>query len=209
MMIFAFGLAMTGQALAQSQTETPAPVEEPAARTLPAEPAEPAPQETPDGVEQEPAAASPETDEEASETGTFSVKSLDLGTALIAAAKSIETCNADGHPVGVSVVDAFGVEQVTLRSNLGGPHVADTARRKARTAVTFNMNTMELNRIAQQGEPWGLRTVPDVVLLGGGLPIRSANGDLLGGIAVAGGGGGANEEICARAGLDAIAEYLE
>ncbi|MCV0429005.1 MAG: heme-binding protein [Roseibium sp.] len=140
---------------------------------------------------------------------THTVEVLDLQVAMKAALRALVVCNEAGHQVGASVVDRFGLEQVTLRSNLGGAHVADTARRKAWTAATFNLSTLELDKVAESGEPWGLRTIPGVVPLGGGLPIRSKSGQLLGGIGVAGGGGGENEAKCAQAGLDAIADQLE
>ncbi|POF29814.1 GlcG/HbpS family heme-binding protein [Roseibium marinum] len=134
---------------------------------------------------------------------------LDLQIAMRAALRAVEVCTEAGHQVGASVVDRFGVEQVTLRSNMGGAHVAETARRKAWTAASFNMPTLDLDTLAEPGRAWGLVTVPGAVTLGGGLPIVSQSGELLGGIGVAGGGGGDNEAQCAKAGLDAIADQLK
>lgn len=142
-------------------------------------------------------------------SATHSVEVLDLQLAMKAALRAVLVCNEAGYQVGASVVDRFGLEQVTMRSNLGGAHVADTARRKAWTAATFNMPTIELDRLAQSGDPDGLTTIPGVIPLGGGLPIVSKSGLLLGGIGVSGGGGGENEAKCAEAGIDAIADELK
>ncbi len=145
----------------------------------------------------------------AQSSATHQVAVLDLQLAMKAALRAVVVCNEAGHQVGVSVVDRFGLEQVTLRSNMGGAHVADTARRKAWTAATFNMPTEELDKLAEGSEPWELQTIPGVVPLGGGLPIVSQSGELLGGIGVAGGEGGDVEAKCAKAGLDAIADELK
>jgi len=134
---------------------------------------------------------------------------LDMQIAMRAALRAVEVCTEAGYQVGASVVDRFGVEQVTLRSNMGGAHVAETARRKAWTAASFNMPTRDLDTLVGDGKSWGLVTIPGAVPLGGGLPIVSQSGELLGGIGVAGGGGGENEAQCAKAGLDAIADQLK
>ena len=140
---------------------------------------------------------------------THTVEVLDLQLAMKAALRALVVCNEAGYQAGASVVDRFGVEQVTLRSNLGGAHVAEAARRKAWTAASFNKPTSELDEVIEDGTPWRLRTDPGALFLGGGLPIHSKSGQLLGGIGVAGGGGGENEAKCAQAGLDAITDQLE
>lgn len=50
--------------------------------------------------------------------------------------------------------------------------------------------------------------IPGVVAIGGGLPIEAA-GQLVGGIGVSGAPGGDSDDICARAGVDAIESDLE
>lgn len=140
---------------------------------------------------------------------THAVQVLDLQTAMRAALRAIEVCNEAGFQAGASVVDRFGVEQVTLRSNMGGAHVGEAARRKAWTAASFNLPTSELELASPDGGKPDLGAVPGVVPVGGGLPIVSLSGDLLGGIGVSGGGGSENEAQCAKAGLDAITEQLK
>jgi uncharacterized protein GlcG (DUF336 family) len=142
-------------------------------------------------------------------SATHPVEVLDLQVAMRAALRAVEVCNEAGFQAGASVVDRFGVEQITLRSNMGGPHVAEAARRKAWTAASFNLPSSELQALAGAGGETGLNAIPGVLALGGGLPIVSRSGVLLGGIGVAGGGGGENEAKCAKAGLDAITEQLK
>ncbi|MHA7776994.1 GlcG/HbpS family heme-binding protein [Roseibium sp. M-1] len=138
---------------------------------------------------------------------THPVEVLDLQLAMRAALRAVEVCNEAGFQAGASVVDRFGVEQVTLRSNMGGAHVAEAARRKAWTAASFNLPTAELQQRAASGGEAGLNAIPGALALTGGLPIVSKSGTLLGGIGVA--GGGENEAKCAKAGLDALADQLK
>lgn len=135
---------------------------------------------------------------------TYAVEVLDLHLAMRAALRAIEVCSEAGFQAGASVVDRFGVEQVTLRSNMGGAHVGETARRKAWTAASVSQPTVDVTDPGEGVEP-DLAAVPGA--LGGGLPIVSLSGDLLGGIGVA--GGGDNEADCARAGLEAIRDQLK
>ncbi|ASP34044.1 heme-binding protein [Labrenzia sp. VG12] len=140
---------------------------------------------------------------------THTVEVLDLQLAMRAALRAVEVCNEAGYQAGAAVVDRFGVEQVTLRNNMGGAQVSEAARSKARTAASFNMPTLELEQQVAEGRAGDLSAMPGVVPLGGGLPILTASGTLLGGIGVAGGGGSENEAKCAQAGLDAIADQLK
>jgi uncharacterized protein GlcG (DUF336 family) len=137
---------------------------------------------------------------------THAVEVLDLQLAMRAALRAIEVCNEAGYQAGASVVDRFGVEQVTLRSNMGGAYVGEAARHKAWAAASFNLPTQELEGRPEGG---GGANGADMTHHGVGLPIVSRSGDLLGGIGVAGGGGSKNEAQCAKAGLDAIAQQLK
>jgi len=145
---------------------------------------------------------------QAQSAATHAVSVLDLQLAMRAALRAVEVCNEAGFQAGASVVDRFGIEQVTLRSNMGGAHVTESARRKAWTAASFNLPTSELEQ-RSHGEDANLAAVPGVLPVGGGLPIVTGSGRLIGGIGVAGGGGSENEAKCAKAGLDAIADQLK
>ncbi len=136
-----------------------------------------------------------------------SVNVLDLQIAMRAALRSVEVCAEAGYQVGASVVDRFGLEQVTLRGNMGSAYVAESARRKAWTAAGFNRPTSQLG--GTTGDGGAAEAVPGAMALGGGLPILTSSGELLGGIGVAGVGNGEVEAKCAKAGLDVIAEQLK
>ena len=96
-----------------------------------------------------------------------------------------------------------------LRDRFASPHSIEIARGKAQTAASFRMDTAALDRELQPGRPTaGLRGVPSIVAVAGGKPVE-AGGALLGAIGVSGAPGPQNDELCAVAGIAAIAEDLE
>ncbi|TYC55816.1 heme-binding protein [Rhodobacterales bacterium] len=148
----------------------------------------------------------------AQSSGTHTVEVMDIQLAMKAALRAILVCNEAGYQVGVSVVDRFGIEQATLRSNMGGAYVTDRARQKAWTAAIYNAPAGALKpEKASASETAALAAAasPGAVPVPGGIPILSSSGQMLGGIGVAGGGGSETEAECARAGLDAIRDHLE
>ena len=140
---------------------------------------------------------------------TVTYKSLSLDLALDAARAALGDCQKRGFQVAVSVVDRFGNPQVLLRDRFAGPHTPPTATGKAWTSASFRNSTTELNAISQPGMMQaGLRNLPNVVIIGGGLMIE-AGGSLLGAIGVSGAPGGDADEACAKAGIAAVQEKLD
>lgn len=140
---------------------------------------------------------------------TYAVRLLAPETALAAAQAALRKCRDSGWQVAVAVVNRSGVVQVLLRDRYAGAHTPRTASGKAWTAASFRTSTTELARISQPGQPQsGLRNLPRAVLLGGGLLIE-AQGSILGAIGVSGAPGGAADDACAQAGIDAIRDKIE
>lgn len=109
----------------------------------------------------------------------------------------------------MAVVDRFGGIQVVLRDQLAAPRTVDTAVGKVRTAVGFRTNTTELESVTVAGKPQaGIRNLPGVIIIGGGMVIEAA-GSLVGGIGVSGAPGPHLDDICAQAGIDNIEDLLE
>jgi uncharacterized protein GlcG (DUF336 family) len=134
---------------------------------------------------------------------------LTTHAALQAAQAALARCDKDGYTVAVAVVDRGGHALALLRNNLAGAHTPQTAIGKASTAVSFRTDTTEL--AAQTQSPRaasGIRGLPNVVAVGGGVVIR-AKGSLVGGIGVSGAPGGDNDDVCAKAGIAAIGDALE
>lgn len=141
--------------------------------------------------------------------GLVDHKVLSPDMALELARATLEACRAKGFQVAVAVVDRFGQPQVMLRDRYAGPHTSSTATGKAWTAVSFRTNTTELIAITQPGQPQaGLRNLPNVVMLGGGMVIE-ARGSILGAVGVSGAPGGAEDDECARTGIETVRDRLE
>jgi len=145
----------------------------------------------------------------AAEPATFTLKALTPETALKAAQAALAKCRADGYQVSVALVDRSGLVQVVLRDRFAGAHSPETATSKAWTAVSFRTNTSDLVKITQPGQPSsGIRHLPGVVAVGGGIRIE-AGGSIVAGIGVSGAPGGDADDVCANAGIKAIADSLE
>jgi len=145
----------------------------------------------------------------ADDAATVAYKSLAPEVALAAAQAAMKTCRDNGYQISVAVVDRFGQPQVLLRDRFAGLPANDTATRKAYTALSFRASTADLAKSIRNGQlDSGLAQLPGVAMLGGGLIIE-AGGTLLGGIGVAGAPGGDKDEVCAKAGIEAIRDRLD
>lgn len=145
----------------------------------------------------------------AAQDATVTYKSLSPELALELALATLADCQKRGFQIAVAVVDRFGTPQVMLRDRFAGPHTPTTATGKAWTAATFRTSTTELNAISQPGMMQaGLRNLPNVVMIGGGIPVDAA-GSLLGAVGVSGAPGGDADEACAKAGVAAIKDKLD
>lgn len=140
-------------------------------------------------------------------TTTFST--LTTAAALQAAQAGFASCQKAGYTVAVAVVDRNGRALALLRDNLAGWHTVQTAIDKAATAVSFRTDTTELAAMTQPGRPQsGVRDLPGVAALGGGIMIR-AKGSIVGGIGVSGAPQADADDACAKAGIAAISDALE
>ena len=144
----------------------------------------------------------------AAQEATYNIRTLTPETALKAAQAALKSCRDGGYQVAVAVVDRSGLAQVMLRDRFAGAHTPKTATGKAWTAVSFRTSTAALSEESQPGKPaGGMRHLPNVVVLGGGILIE-AGGSILGGIGVSG-APLREDEKCAKAGIDAIKDALE
>jgi uncharacterized protein GlcG (DUF336 family) len=139
--------------------------------------------------------------------GVFTIRQLTPETALKATQAALAACRQQGYQVSVAVVDRSGTPQTLLRDRFAGPHTVTIAIDKAWTAVTLRQNTTSVAQISSTAEMSGLRHFPRVVAVGGGMMIEGG-GSLLGGIGVSGAPGGAADDVCAQAGIQAILDEI-
>ncbi|WP_246739140.1 GlcG/HbpS family heme-binding protein [Bradyrhizobium aeschynomenes] len=127
-------------------------------------------------------------------------------TALKAAQAALAECRKRGWQAAVTVSDPSGLALVTLRDRFAGWHTLEAATGKARTAASWREATSTLAaRLARpDAAERAIVNVPGVVMVGGGMPIEAA-GQQVGAIGVSGAPGGDNDDICAKAGIEAVA----
>lgn len=140
---------------------------------------------------------------------SYSIKLMTPETALKAAVAGLKACRDAGFQVAVAVVDRTGHTQVVLRDRFAGMHTPNAAVDKAWTAASFKTNTTQFAQATQAGKAAsGIRAIPRVLAIGGGLMIE-ADGSLLGAIGVSGAPDGEKDDACAKAGIEAVREDLE
>ena len=112
-----------------------------------------------------------------------------------------------GYNVAVSIVDRTGVPQLLLAGDGASVTSRDLARRKAYTSALRRGTTIELAKSVAAGGFNPTLYDTQMVIAGGGLPIKAGN-ETIGGIGVSGAPGGDKDEACASAGLDKIKDRL-
>jgi uncharacterized protein GlcG (DUF336 family) len=127
---------------------------------------------------------------------------LDAASRLVAGA--VEACRRQERSIVVAVLDRGGNLLALQRAESVGPHNIEASRRKAFTALSTRSATLELARqAAANPDARNLATLPELLLLGGGVPL-TAGGQVVGAIGVAGGGGAVNDHACALAAIRGV-----
>ena len=129
--------------------------------------------------------------------------------AVTIAQAAVESCAAKGYPESVAVVDIDGETVVAVRGDNAAAHTMENARRKAYTAMSFGVPTAEY--AARYADPANALvhqqvTLPNVIAIPGGLPIRLGK-EIIGGVGASGSPG--VDEPCVQAGLDKVADQLK
>jgi uncharacterized protein GlcG (DUF336 family) len=141
--------------------------------------------------------------------GLLTVRELSIAMALEIAQGALEACRQKGANIGVSVVDRGGHVMVTLRDDGAAHHTVELAQRKAYTARIFRQTTREfVERIINNPRAQGLKDTTGVLASLGGVPIKIGE-ETIGGVGVSGAPGGPNDEACAQAGIDKVADRLK
>jgi uncharacterized protein GlcG (DUF336 family) len=135
-------------------------------------------------------------------------KDLSLDVAKTIAEATVAACAAKGYPESAVVVDRDGETVVAMRGDDASPHTMENARRKAYTAMTFKQPTAEYAKKLQ--DPTSVAhqqvTLPNVIAIPGGVPIKAGN-QVIGGIGASGSPG--FDDDCVNAGLDKVKDQLQ
>ena len=134
-------------------------------------------------------------------------RDLSYSLAKAIAEAAVESCEAKGYGESAVVVDRAGEVIVALRGDNAGPHTMENARRKAYTALSFRISTIEYAKRFASDNPVVRQqvTLPSVIAIPGGLPIRLGD-EVIGGVGASGSPG--VDEPCVQAGLDKVADQL-
>ena len=135
-------------------------------------------------------------------------KDLSLATALTIATTAADTCKAQGNRVSVTVVGRDGQVIVLLRGDDASPHTVENSRRKAYTARIFRIPSGVFAQRVKDNPTTGLVHLSGVIAAQGALPIKVGD-DVIGAVGVSGSPGGDKDEVCAKAGLDKVADQLK
>lgn len=132
-------------------------------------------------------------------------RTVSLAMAKALADAALASCRAMDRDAVVAIVDRGGNLVVLQRGDQVGPHNRRAAERKAFTALSTKTSTASLaERAASDPGSRNLTSVAELLLLGGGVPIRHGE-ETIGSIGVAGSGGSASDDHCARAALEQVA----
>src|SRR5688572_2486702 len=140
--------------------------------------------------------------------GLVTQRSLSLPMAKAVAEATLAECKSKGFNTAAAVVDRAGQLLVLLRDEQATAQQAEMARRKAYTARMFRISTLEFQKRSAGDSPTAAqRDLPDILALGGGVPIQVGN-DTIGAV----GSAGSNletDDACAKAGIAKVAEFLK
>lgn len=146
-------------------------------------------------------------------SGLASAGSISLKTADKMANACLAMAVEKGWKMNVAIMDS-GADLVVFK-RMDGAFLGsvDVAIGKARTSANFPFSTRMVSEIAfgKDGAPGpvpGIADFPGIVAFAGGLPVMNAAGEHIGSIGVSGASSG-DDEICAQAGIDAVAGMLK
>jgi uncharacterized protein GlcG (DUF336 family) len=135
-------------------------------------------------------------------------KNVSMAMALAIIQGTIEQCTKDGYKVSVTIVDKGGNVAASIRGDGTNPHTMEFSRLKAYTSRTRGQTSLEFMKLIADPANAYLRQIPNVVGVGGGVPIKVGN-EIIGGVGVSGAPGGEKDEVCANAGLAKVADALK
>jgi uncharacterized protein GlcG (DUF336 family) len=134
-------------------------------------------------------------------------KNVSMALAMAVMQGALDQCTKDGYKVSVVIVDKGGNVAGSIRGDGTGPHTMEFARMKAYTARTRNQTSLQTMKLLEDPANAFIRQIPNVVGVGGGVPIRAGT-EVIGAVGVSGAPGGEKDEVCANAGIAKVEAAL-
>jgi len=135
-------------------------------------------------------------------------KSLSAGMAMAIAQTALETCTRQGYQVSVHVLGRNGEVLVAVRGDNAPPHTMENSQRKAYTSRTFRIPSGEFVQRVKDNPTLGAVHLTGIIAAQGALPIKAGD-EVIGAVGVSGAPGGEKDEVCAKAGIDKVADQLK
>jgi uncharacterized protein GlcG (DUF336 family) len=135
-------------------------------------------------------------------------KNVSMAMMLAIMQGALDQCTKDGYKVSVAIVDKGGNLAAAVRGDGTNPHTVEFARLKAYTARTRNQTSLQTMKLLEDPANAFIRQIPNVVGVGGGVPIKAGN-ETIGGVGVSGAPGGEKDEVCANAGIAKVEAALK
>src|SRR3954463_16732130 len=135
-------------------------------------------------------------------------KNVSMAMAIAIIQGTLEQCTKDGFKVTVVIVDKGGNVAASVKGDGTNPHTMEFARLKAYTARTRGQTSLEVMKLMEKPENSWIKQIPNVVGIGGGVPIKAGN-EVIGAVGVSGAPAGEKDEVCANAGIAKVADALK
>src|SRR5216683_4380250 len=120
-------------------------------------------------------------------------KNVSMAMALAILQGTLDQCTKDGYKVSVTIVDKAGNIAASVRGDGTNPHTMEFGRLKAYTARTRGQTSLEFKNLTDKPENAYLKQIPNVIAVGGGVPIKVGN-EVIGAVGVSGAPGGEKDE---------------
>jgi uncharacterized protein GlcG (DUF336 family) len=135
-------------------------------------------------------------------------KDISVTMALTMAETAIATCKTNGYKVSANVLGRNGEIIVQMRGDDTGPHTLENSMKKAYTARAQRRSSGDFGDSLKDNFTAGALHLTNIVPARGALPIKVGE-DTIGAIGVSGAPGGEKDEVCAKAGIDKVADELK
>jgi uncharacterized protein GlcG (DUF336 family) len=132
-------------------------------------------------------------------------KDITVDQAIAVSHAAMEKAKQIQTKMDIAVVDAGGNLKSFIRMDGAWIGSIDIAQKKARTARYFDMNTGDIGKLSQPGQPLYMIEVSNggLITFPGGIPLMASDGTVIGAIGVSGSTVD-NDHTVAQAGADAL-----
>ena len=134
-------------------------------------------------------------------------KNVSMAMSLAIIQGALDQCTNDGYKISITIVDKAGNVAASVRGDGTNPHTMEFSR-KAYTARTRGQTSLEFMKLTSDPANAYLRQIPNVVAVGGGVPIKVGN-EVIGAAGASGAPGGEKDEACILAGIAKVADALK